>query len=124
MSTRQQRLEEKIDRQDQSIQHLTHQMSSLQKHVLDLLAAQFSRLAVLITETLHLTEPDAKLLNDLLDDHLRQFSLSRPLELPSDPITVPTTVLSTNPLHIPDHGHPQSLPRDSPLRQTPTSMES
>ena len=116
MLARQQRLEEKITTQERSLEGMRDQIQMLQTNVMDLLKAQFSKLAVAITERLQLPQQQAKMLRDLLDDHLHQLPLNTSLELPTGVSQMITTHHTSTEEETTLTSGP-TQPRDPRLRQ-------
>ena len=70
-------------RLDRSLQEMRGHVTTLEHHVMEVLQVQFSRLASVITETLHLPHDQATILRQLVDDHLYQLAVTTQLKLPT-----------------------------------------
>ena len=103
------------------MQGLTQKLSLLGQHVMDLLKAEFCRLATAITETLQLPQKQVTILNKLLDDQLVQISLASALPLPTQPLL--STMELAGPAATTIQAPPLSPAKDPRLWQTPAQME-
>ena len=117
MNVRQRRLEEKLDLQERSIHGMQTQITTLQYHVLDILKAQFCRLATVITEQLQLPQTQSKLLQQVLDDQINVLAQSKTLDLPTVPLSTPeeTPAMTESATNQPKQ---QANLRDPRLRHT------
>ena len=85
MTARHQALEGQLLNYSQSLQAMQHQMVTLQQQLLEMTKMQFQKLAAVITNTLQLPEQQALLLQDIVDDHLRQLAVAAQLQPPRGP---------------------------------------
>lgn len=88
---RQVRLENQVRQQAEAVSSVNKQLQVVQRQLVEQLKAQFSRLTLRISESLHLTRRQVTVLQSVVDGHLQEItrateflSLESPLSLADD----------------------------------------
>ena len=122
MLERQSQLERQMDHYATSINTMTQQMTSLKQQLLDMLQAQFSKLAAAITTTLHLPQDQATILQDLVNEHLHQLAVTAQLRLPKGTYALGHTPPSPAATPVSSEGPPHHNTRDPRLAPASTRL--